>query len=163
MRFHVSENLFSWKGVFYQVMKIFGKRWWLNFLIFVLEKWSFEIILHIFQVHVVRERGDFSVVNCAEWLTVAAKIEFFQRITSYRICHLKSLCFCFEFCSDCFTLTTPDGGTALINMSLYSSTPLSTVLFPTVSVTVKLIFRSAEDIFGTSQAGVAESGKLGWN
>lgn len=38
-------------------MKIFGKSCRLYFLIFVLEKSSFEVILCIFQVHVVKEKG----------------------------------------------------------------------------------------------------------
>lgn len=40
-------------------METVDKRWKVNFLIFVLEKWGFEIVLCIFQVHISEEKEGF--------------------------------------------------------------------------------------------------------
>lgn len=87
------------------------------FFIFALNKLSFEMILCISQGHVVKEKDDFSVINCPEWLAVATKMEFVLQIVSYRISFLRSLFF-FELT----VLTIHDGGTALLNISLYPYT-----------------------------------------
>ena len=89
------------------------------FFIFALNKLSFEMILCIFQGHVVKEKDDFSVINCPEWLAVATKMEFVLQIVSYRISFLRSL---FFFFFELTVLTIPDGSTALLNISLYPYT-----------------------------------------